>query len=115
MIREGFKKVECSPLFVRTVLYSIKPNTNPVEALRNACLYSAMITGAVYNPSQPPWEVLEILRRAKMKEAEKKRKAKRDAWISIALLAIGLALIPAQSLISNPPSSLPNPTLSNPD
>jgi len=29
VIREGFKKVECSPLFVRTVLYSIKPSTSP--------------------------------------------------------------------------------------
>jgi len=96
-IREGFKNAECSPLFVRTVLYSIKSSTNPVEALRNACLYSAMITGAVYNSSQPPREVLE---RVKMEKAEKRRKAKRNAWISIALLAIGLALIPAQSLIS---------------
>ena len=49
-IREGFKKAECSPLFVRAVLYSIKPSTDPVEALRNACLYSAAIAGAVYNP-----------------------------------------------------------------
>ena len=99
-IREGFKKAECSPLFVKTVLYSIKPSTNPVEALRNASLYSAMITGAVYNQSQPPQEVLEILERVKMEEAKKRRKAKRNAWISIALLAIGLALIPAQPLIS---------------
>jgi len=98
-IREGFKKAGCSPLFVRAVLYSIKPSTDPVEALRNACLYSAMIAGAVYNPSQPPREVLEILR-VKMEEVKKARKAKRIARISIALLAIGLTLIPTQSLIS---------------
>jgi len=59
-----------------------------------------MIAGAVYNSSQPPREVLEILEKVKMEEAKKKRKAKRNAWISLALLAIGLALIPAQSLIS---------------
>ena len=35
-----------------------------------------------------------------MEEAKKRRKAKRNAWISVALLAIGLALIPAQPLIS---------------
>ena len=35
-----------------------------------------------------------------MEEAKKRRKAKRNAWISITLLAISLALIPAQSLIS---------------
>ena len=59
-----------------------------------------MTTGAVYNQSQPPQEVLEILERVKMEEAKKRRKAKRNAWISIALLAMGLALIPAQPLIS---------------
>jgi len=59
-----------------------------------------MIAGAVYNSSQPPREVLEILEKVKMEEAKKRRKAKRNTWISIALLAIGLALIPTQSLIS---------------
>jgi len=102
-IREGFKKAECSPLFVRAVLYSIKPSTDPVEALRNACLYLAMIAGAAYNPSQLPREVLE---RVKMEEEKKERKAKRNARISIALLAIGLALTPIQTLISAIPLAL---------
>jgi len=96
-IREGFEKAECSPLFVRAVLYSIEPSANPAEALRNACLYSAMIAGAVYNPSQPPREVLKkMLERFKREKAKRKRKA----WISAALLAIGdLALIFIQPLI----------------
>ena len=96
-IREGFEKAECSPLFVRAALYSIEPSANPAEALRSACLYSAMIAGAVYNPSQPPREVLE-----KMLERFKREKAKRKriAWISAALLATGdLALIFIQPLI----------------
>jgi len=105
-IREGFKKAECSPLFIRAVLYNIKLSTDPVEALRNSCLYSAMIAGAVYNPSQPPREVLEILVKVKMEEAKNARKAKRIARISIALLAIGLALTPIQPLISAIPLAL---------
>ena len=99
-IREGFDRAECSPLFVRTVLYSIKPSTNPAEALRNACLYSAMITGAVYNSSQPPRELLEILEKIKMEKMERKKKMKKIVWIPITLLIVGLALIPIQPLVS---------------
>ena len=96
-IKEGFERAECSPLFVRAVLYSIEPSANPREALRNACLYSAMIARAVYNPSQPPREVLEILEKVKMEKAKKKR----IAWILIALLAIGdFVLILTQPLVS---------------
>jgi len=114
-IREGFKKAGCSPLFVRAVLYNIKPSTDPVEALRNFCLYSAMIAGAVYNPSQPPREVLEILERVKM-ESEESEKGEEDCTdlSSATSNRFNSNTYPITNL-SNPPSPLPNPTLSSPN
>jgi len=114
-IREGFKKAECSPLFVRTALYSIKPSTDPVEALRNACLYSATIAGAGYNPPQPPRGVLEILVRIKT-ESEESEKGEEDCadLNSATSNRFSSNTYPITNL-SNPPSPPPNPTLSSPN
>jgi hypothetical protein len=91
-IREGFERAECSPVFVKSILYSIKPSTDPVEALRNACYYSALVAGAVYNPSKPPRDLLEKYEEAKA-VAAKWRKIRRYLASALALVFCGLLIL----------------------
>jgi len=91
-IREGFGRAECSAIFVKSILYSIKPSADPVEALRNACYYSALVAGAVYNPSKPPRDLLEKYEEAKT-VAAKWRKIRRSLLLALALVFCGLLIL----------------------
>lgn len=91
-IREGFGRAECSAIFVKSILYSIKPSTDPVEALRNACYYSALVAGAVYNPSKPPRDLLEKYEEAKT-VAAKWRRIRRSLLSALALVFCGLLIL----------------------
>jgi len=91
-IREGFGKAECSPTFVKSILYSIKPSKDPVEALRNACYYSALVAGAVYNPSKPSRNLLEKYEEAKA-VAAKWRRIRLFMVSALALVFCGLLIL----------------------
>jgi len=91
-IREGFGRAECSLIFVKSILYSIKPSTDPVEALRNACYYSALVAGAVYNPSKPSRDLLEKHEKAKA-VAAKWRRIRRFLVSALALVFCVLLIL----------------------
>jgi uncharacterized membrane protein YiaA len=91
-IREGFEKTECSAIFVKSILYSIKPSTDPTEVLRNACYYSAVIMGAVYNPSKPPQDLLKRYEEVKVMRM-RKRRLKRSLILTLALIFCGLFIL----------------------
>jgi hypothetical protein len=91
-MREGFGRAECSAIFVKSILYSIKPSADPVEALRNACYYSALVAGAVYNPSKPSRDLLEKYEEAKA-VAAKWRGIRRFLVSALALVFWGLLIL----------------------
>lgn len=91
-IREDFGRAECSTIFVKSILYSIKPSADPVEALRNACYYLALVAGAVYNSSKPPRDLIEKYEEAKAMAA-KWRRIRRFLVSALALVFCGLLIL----------------------
>ena len=89
---------ESSPRFVKTVLYSLRATTDPVEAVREATLASSAVFAAIFGSKESPEGLMEEYQRERGKHIKIMVGEGLSALCVLVLLALGhlpLLLVPA--------------------